>query len=138
MSSSKDETKVAASKKKVVSKKASKKKVSRKKAGAAKKVVTKKTVSKKAVAAKAVAKKTVAKKSVAKKAVSKKRVASKVTAVTAPRKTISYAEYRERVAMAAYYLAEKRLFENGLPDSDWIEAEREISRLLAAEGIVVE
>lgn len=123
MSSSKDETKVTASKKKVVSKKASKKKVAKKKAAPAKKAVAKKTVTKKVVS---------------KKAAVKKRVAKKVVTRTAARKSISYAEYRERVALAAYYIAEKRLFESGLPDEDWIEAEREIGRQLAAEGIVVE
>lgn len=36
-------------------------------------------------------------------------------------------EFREMVAVNAYYRAEKRGFENGLELEDWLEAEKEIS-----------
>ena len=96
----------------------------------------KKTAAKKAAAKKATAKKAASKKKVAtkKKVVSKKTAGAKKAAA----KQISYAEYRERIALAAYFIAEKRLFENGLPDQDWMEAERQVSAALAAEGITVE
>jgi len=123
MSSTEDQpVKKKAAKKKAASKKATTKKV-------AKKVAAKKKVaSKKKVAAKAAPKKKVATKKVAKKAAAKARVVQ----------TISYSEYRERVAMAAYFIAEKRLFENGLPDADWSQAETEVKAMLAAAGIEVE
>jgi len=40
---------------------------------------------------------------------------------------ISMDEFREMVAVNAYYRAEKRGFENGYELEDWLEAEREIS-----------
>lgn len=73
-------------------------------------------------------------KKVAKKVASKKKVAKKAPAAKA-RRTISYSEYRERVAMAAYFLAQNRLFQDGLPDQDWLEGEAQVSAALAAEGI---
>ena len=36
-------------------------------------------------------------------------------------------EFREMVAVNAYYRAEKRGFEDGFELEDWLEAEREIS-----------
>jgi len=36
-------------------------------------------------------------------------------------------EFREMVAVNAYYRAEKRGFEDGYEMDDWLEAEREIS-----------
>lgn len=36
-------------------------------------------------------------------------------------------EFREMVAVNAYYRAEKRAFEDGYELNDWLEAEREIS-----------
>jgi len=38
-------------------------------------------------------------------------------------------EFREMVAVNAYYRAEKRSFEPGHEMDDWLEAEQEISRL---------
>jgi hypothetical protein len=35
------------------------------------------------------------------------------------------------VAVAAYFIAQRRGFENGHPDEDWVEAELEIDRLIA-------
>lgn len=35
------------------------------------------------------------------------------------------------VEVAAYYIAEKRGFDGGSNDEDWVQAEREIDRLLA-------
>lgn len=126
MSSKDDEVKTA---KKVVKKKAAAKKV-------AKKAATKKVVTKEAVTKEAVTKETVTKPAATKKAAAKK-VSKKVTASAPKTTTISYSEYRERVAMAAYFIAEKRLFDNGLPDADWLEAEAQVSAALAAEGIEV-
>ena len=40
---------------------------------------------------------------------------------------ISMDEFREMVAVNAYYRAEKRGFEDGYELEDWLEAEREIS-----------
>jgi hypothetical protein len=37
-------------------------------------------------------------------------------------------EFREMVATAAYYRAEKRGFESGHEMDDWLEAEQEISK----------
>jgi hypothetical protein len=102
----------------------------------AKKKATAKKVAKKAAAKTAVSKKAVTKKSVSKKAASKK-VSKKVAAAASAKATISYSEYRERVAMAAYFIAEKRLFDNGLPDSDWLEGEKQVLAALAAQGIEV-
>jgi len=133
MSSTKDETESTSGKKKVAAKKATTKKVAQKKT--AKKKVAKKKV---AIAEKTVAKKAVAKKAVASKPAPRKKASSKVAVKAGARKTISYAEYRGRVAMAAYYIAEQRLFENGLPDADWLEAEQQIQAALAAEGIDIE
>lgn len=39
------------------------------------------------------------------------------------------AERRHMIAEAAYYRAERRGFEPGLDEEDWLEAEREIDRL---------
>lgn len=133
MSSTKDETESTRGKKKVASKKATRKKVTQKKT--AKKKVAKKKV---AVTKKTVAKKATSKKAVASKPAPRKKAARKVAAKARARKTISYAEYRGRVAMAAYYIAEQRLFEHGLPEQDWLAAEQQIQAALAAEGIVIE
>jgi hypothetical protein len=119
-------------KSKTTKKQASKKKVAKK--SAAKKKVVKKQVAKKKVVQKKVSKKKVAKK-VAKKKPAKRASGSKVATAT---KRISYAEYRERIALAAYFLAEKRLFENGLPEDDWLEAESQVKAELSAAGIEVE
>ena len=42
---------------------------------------------------------------------------------------INLDEFREMVAVNAYYRAEKRSFEPGHEMDDWLEAEQEISRL---------
>ena len=34
------------------------------------------------------------------------------------------------IEVAAYYIAERRGFANGSPDDDWLEAERELDRLI--------
>lgn len=36
------------------------------------------------------------------------------------------------IAEAAYFIAERRGFADGSPDEDWLEAEAEIDRMLAA------
>jgi hypothetical protein len=113
MSSKQDESKLRASKKKVAKKTAAKKKVA-----ASTTVATKKVVSKKAT--------------VAKKAV------KKVAAQQAQQpKSITYSEYRERVAMAAYYIAERRPFDSGLPEEDWALGEAEVQAALHADGVIV-
>ncbi len=104
-------------------------KASKKKA-AKKKVAKKKSTKKKAAKKKVVASKATTKKAARKKAVSKAR--------SLRGKRITHGEYRERVALAAYYRAEQRLFENGLPEEDWLEAEREVLEALKHEGITVE
>jgi hypothetical protein len=44
-------------------------------------------------------------------------------------------EVREiMIAEAAYYIAERRGFEPGAEEDDWLEAEAAIDQLLAAEG----
>jgi hypothetical protein len=93
------------------SKKVAKKKAAKKKVAASKKVATKKVVAKKA--------------------------ARKIAAKKAQPKTITYSEYRERVALAAYFVAEQRLFANGLPDEDWLQGEAQVRDALAAEGVKV-
>lgn len=110
MSSKQDESKLRASKKKVAKKTAAKKKVA-----ASTTVATKKVVSKKAT--------------VAKKAVKK--------VPAQPPKSITYSEYRERVAMAAYYIAERRPFDSGLPEEDWALGEAEVQAALHADGVIV-
>lgn len=97
-------------------------------------------VGKKKVAKKKSTKKKAAKKKVAIKATAKKVVRKKAAGKTRSprRKRISHGEYRERVALAAYYRAEQRLFENGLPEEDWLEAEREVKEALEREGITIE
>ena len=41
--------------------------------------------------------------------------------------------YREElIAVAAYFIAERRQFQNGSPEDDWLQAEAEIERQLAA------
>lgn len=124
MPSKQDRTQARVSKKKVAKKKVTKKKAAAKKKVATKKAAVKRTVTKKAAPAK--------------KAAPRKKVAGGVAAKPAQGKRITYAEYRERVAMAAYYIAEKRLFENGLPHEDWLAGESEVKAALAREGISVE
>ena len=38
----------------------------------------------------------------------------------------------ERIAIAAYFRAERRQFQNGSPEDDWLQAEAEIDRQLTA------
>jgi hypothetical protein len=126
-----EENKPKPGKKKATAKKVSKKS-SAKKAAGKKKTAKKKVAKKKAVAKKAPSKKTSAKKVSKKKATPRKKAAA-----SAKVKQISYTEYRERVALAAYFIAERRLFENGLPEQDWLEAEAQVDAELKAAGIVV-
>ena len=44
---------------------------------------------------------------------------------------ISSQDRRRMIAEAAYFHAERRGFDDGNPDQDWYEAEREIDDLLA-------
>lgn len=44
-------------------------------------------------------------------------------------------EHRRRVAEAAYYRAERRGFESGHEEEDWLEAEREIGDDAGAEPV---
>ncbi|RMG35774.1 MAG: DUF2934 domain-containing protein [Gammaproteobacteria bacterium] len=116
--------------------KATRKKAVKKKS--AKKKATTKKAAKKKTAKKAVTKKTAGKATVRKKATRKKKAATASRSSNTRQKRISFAEFRERVAVAAYYLAERRLFENGVPEEDWLEAERQIREALAREGVTVE
>lgn len=103
------------------------------------KVGKKKTAKKKVAKKKATKKKAAKKKTVATRTTAKKAARKKVTTKPQPsrQKQISHSEFRERVAVAAYYRAESRLFENGLPEEDWLEAEREVKAALKREGITV-
>jgi hypothetical protein len=46
--------------------------------------------------------------------------------------TPTWAERREMISVAAYYRAERRGFAPGGADQDWLAAETEIDRLIAA------
>ena len=41
---------------------------------------------------------------------------------------VSTEEWHHRIAEAAYFMAERRGFQDGCPVQDWLEAERQISR----------
>lgn len=97
--------------KKAVTKKAVKKKVSKKKASTARKSTVKKASVKKKTAKKAV-----------KKKVSKSVRGSKLM--------ITPEERWRMIAVAAYHKAEKRNFAPGSEFNDWIDAEKEIDKLL--------
>ncbi|MCB1867958.1 MAG: DUF2934 domain-containing protein [Gammaproteobacteria bacterium] len=90
-----------------------------------KKVAAKKTVAKKKIAPT----KTVAKKKVAKKTVTKKRAA--VRAATNTGQTMfSQRDRYEMIAKMAYFRAEKRGFEPGWEQEDWLECEKLIDDML--------
>jgi len=58
------------------------------------------------------------------------RAASKTAKVRQPGSTVTTAEKRHRlIAEAAYYLAEKRGFQGGSPEQDWIEAASQVDRM---------
>lgn len=52
------------------------------------------------------------------------------TLPTAKKRALSEDERRRMVAEAAYYLAEQRGFTGGDADSDWLQAEIQINRML--------
>ena len=88
----------------------------------------KKTTSKK-TAKKKTAKKTAAKKTTAKKASSAKKTAVRM-APEPSRLAITPEERWKMIAIAAYHRAEKRNFAPGNDFQDWVEAEKEIDRLM--------
>jgi hypothetical protein len=45
---------------------------------------------------------------------------------------IDNGQRHELIAIAAYFLAERRQFQNGSPEDDWLQAEAEIDRRLIA------
>jgi hypothetical protein len=58
------------------------------------------------------------------------RAASKTRKVREPVAAISSSEGRHRlIAEAAYYLAEKRGFQGGNPEQDWLEAAAQVDRM---------
>jgi len=54
----------------------------------------------------------------------------KKTASADTSSNITAEERRRMITEAAYYLAEQRGFSGGSPEQDWIQAEREIDRVL--------
>jgi len=112
-----------------ISKKKSVKKASVKKASV-KKAVSKKAVIKKAVSKKATAKKAVPQKAIAKKSVSKK-AATKMKAI----KSMSYQERYQKIAEAAYLLAEKQKFSPNNELRNWLQAEIQIDNWIESEKI---
>lgn len=95
----------------------------------------KSAVIKKQAAPKKSVKKTVAKKNVAKKAVTKKTVTKKTAAVKAAVSTgeqlFSQRDRYEMIAKMAYFRAEKRGFEPGCEQEDWLECEKLVDGMLS-------
>jgi len=56
---------------------------------------------------------------------------SKKTTTLANAANISEQERARMVAEAAYYRAISRSFQNGSPECDWIEAEKEVEQILS-------
>ncbi|MCM2323180.1 MAG: DUF2934 domain-containing protein [Oligoflexia bacterium] len=52
------------------------------------------------------------------------------TAAKPTSRTMTPEKRQQLIAEAAYFRAERRGFQNGSPQQDWIEAEAEINRLL--------
>lgn len=52
--------------------------------------------------------------------------------VDQPMMQLSEAERRHYIAEAAYYIAERRDFESGSPEADWLAAEAEIDHMLTS------
>jgi len=58
------------------------------------------------------------------------RAASKTSKARQPVATITTSEERHRlIAEAAYYLAEKRGFQGGSPEQDWLEAAAQVDQM---------
>jgi len=94
-----------------------------------------KTVATKKVAAKALAAKKVAVKTAAVKPVAAKKLTApdvKLKASTAPKPVLTAEQRNHYVAVAAFYIAERRGFTLGNPQDDWLAAEAEIDRLIAS------
>jgi len=83
----------------------------------------KSAVIKKRAATKKTVKKTVARKKVAKKTVARKTAAVK-PAVSTEEKRFSQRDRYEMIAKMAYFRAEKRGFEPGGEQADWLECEK--------------
>lgn len=60
-----------------------------------------------------------------------KKIAAKTTANTAPQQDVSTEERIRMIAEAAYYRAERRGFQEGNQDADWLEAEKEVEVILS-------
>jgi len=118
-----------------------------------KNVATKKKVAAKKKTAASNKKKTGVKKAAVKKVASKKSVAVKTVGESvdkknkvpaAPQKNggvskngaqIDAEQHRKMIAVAAYYIAERRHFSEGDESEDWYQAEREIEGLLEANMV---
>lgn len=76
----------------------------------------------------------VAAKPAAKKAAPKKTSAEQtpLKPSTAPKPTLTADQRQHYVAVAAFYIAERRGFTLGDPVNDWLEAEAEVDRLIAS------
>jgi hypothetical protein len=88
----------------------------------------KKAASQKAVSKKAVSKKATAKKAAPKKATRKKAASRKAT-------TISYEDRYQKIAEAAYLMAEEQGFAPGQELRNWLEAEKKIDDWIASSKI---
>ena len=55
-----------------------------------------------------------------------------------PRNEFSDEEWKDMIATAAYYRAERRGFEDGTADEDWYEAEAELRECFSADNSAVE
>lgn len=58
-------------------------------------------------------------------------MAIKKTIATKLEGDISIEERSRMIAEAAYYRAMERSFQNGSPEGDWIEAEKEVEQILS-------
>lgn len=103
-----------------------------KKQTASKKVV-KKSVAKKKTVKKSVVKKSVAKKSVAKKSAAKKKATVKRRAVarSSAKMEINQRDRYEMISKMAYFRAEKRGFEPGWEQEDWLQSEQLVDEMLS-------
>ena len=98
-----------------------------KKATASKAATSKKKVTKKKVAKKKTAKKKVSKKTGKKKVTSRKATSSKATKKALK---VSEDEKRMMIALHAYYKWENAGFPHGEDNQHWLEAEKEVNKML--------
>jgi long-subunit acyl-CoA synthetase (AMP-forming) len=93
------------------------------------------TPKKKAASKKKVAKKAVVKKATTKKASVKKAAVKKATRAKKTPKTITYQQRYQKIAEAAYLLAEKQSFMADSELDNWLAAETQIDNWIKADKI---